>query len=35
MLKNDIGDDVDIINHLNTFSEPEDTNVELDKETKY
>jgi hypothetical protein len=34
MLKTDIDEDVDIVNLLSTFSEPEDTNVELDKEPK-
>ena len=35
MLENDIDDDVDIVNHFNTFSELENTNVELDEELKY
>ena len=32
MLEHDIDDDVDMANPFNTFSEPEDTYVELDKE---
>ena len=32
MLKNDIDDNVDMINPFNTFSKLEDTDFELDKE---
>ena len=35
MLKNDIDDDIDIINPLNTFSKLEDIHVELDEELEY
>ena len=32
MLENDIDDDVDMVNTFNTFSEPNDIDVELDEE---
>ena len=32
MLENDIDGNVDMVNPFNTFSKPDDTNVELDEE---